>query len=36
MNCKKNMNRKMVMIDLILYGMIALIVSVVIYLSYFK
>lgn len=37
MNRNKNMNRKMIMINLILHGVIALImVSVAIYLSYFK
>lgn len=37
MNHKENMNRKMIMINLISHGIIALImVSVAIYLSYFK
>ena len=37
MNRKENMNRKMIMINLISHGVIALImVSVAIYLSYFK
>ncbi|ATQ50739.1 hypothetical protein CPZ17_09890 [Staphylococcus epidermidis] len=37
MNRKANMNRKIIMINLILHGVIALImVSIAIYLSYFK
>lgn len=37
MNHNENMNRKMIVINLILHGLIALImVSVAIYLSYFK
>lgn len=37
MNRNKNLNRKMIMINLILHGVIALLmVSVAIYLSYFK
>ena len=37
MNRNKNLNRKMIMINLILHGVIALfMVSVAIYLSYFK